>query len=123
MKCFNHETRPAEGACVTCGKTFCRDCLVELDGAYFCKEHIIAKIKQKREDENKPPKKSKLLALILAMFFGVLGIHRFYLGRHITGFIWLFTGGFFGVGWMVDILLIAMDVLPAKGALSNKKST
>lgn len=54
--------------------------------------------------------KSRLAALLLAIFLGELGIHRFYVGKIGTGLIWLFTVGFFGIGWLVDIILIAAGV-------------
>ncbi|MEO1131524.1 MAG: TM2 domain-containing protein [Cyanobacteria bacterium J06639_1] len=38
--------------------------------------------------------------------FGFCGIHRFYLGRPISGFIWLFTFGLFGFGQLFDLLYI-----------------
>ncbi len=44
------------------------------------------------------------IAWILLTFFGLFGIHRFYLRKWITGTIWLFTGGFFLVGYLYDFL-------------------
>ncbi len=38
--------------------------------------------------------------------FGFLGAHRFYYGRQITGIIWMFTFGLFGIGWIIDLFLI-----------------
>ena len=51
--------------------------------------------------------KSKIAALILAIFLGCLGIHRFYVGKVGTGVIWLLTGGLFVFGWIYDIVKIA----------------
>ena len=50
--------------------------------------------------------KSKILALILCVFFGYFGAHRFYVGKTGTGVIWLFTVGMFSIGWVVDIVAI-----------------
>ena len=38
--------------------------------------------------------------------FGCFGAHRFYFGKPVSGFIWLFTFGLFGIGWIVDLFLI-----------------
>jgi TM2 domain-containing membrane protein YozV len=52
--------------------------------------------------------KSLFVAYLLwfAGGFGVLGLHRFYLGRWITGLIWLLTGGLFLVGSIIDLFLM-----------------
>lgn len=51
--------------------------------------------------------KSKLTVLLLCIFFGGIGIHRFYTGKIGTGILWLLTGGCFGIGYVVDIIMIA----------------
>jgi TM2 domain-containing membrane protein YozV len=58
--------------------------------------------------------KSRLACLLLAIFLGFLGIHRFYAGKIITGIIWLLTGGLLGIGVIVDIILIAVGTFRDK---------
>ena len=50
--------------------------------------------------------KSKGVAAVLCFFLGLFGIHRFYVGKIGTGIIWLFTGGLFGIGAIVDFIMI-----------------
>jgi TM2 domain-containing membrane protein YozV len=42
------------------------------------------------------------IAWILLTFLGVLGIHRFYMGKWITGVVYLCTGGLFAIGYLYD---------------------
>jgi TM2 domain-containing membrane protein YozV len=42
------------------------------------------------------------VAWILLTFLGVLGIHRFYLGKWVTGIIYLLTLGLLGIGLIYD---------------------
>lgn len=43
------------------------------------------------------------VAWILLTFFGLFGIHRFYMGKWITGIVYLLSGGTFGIGYVYDL--------------------
>ncbi len=45
-------------------------------------------------------------AIIITIFLGEFGIHRFLAGKIGTGILWLCTGGLFGIGWIVDIIMV-----------------
>lgn len=51
--------------------------------------------------------KSRLIALLLCIFLGFFGVHRYYIGKIGTGIIWTLTAGCIYIGWIVDIILIA----------------
>lgn len=42
------------------------------------------------------------LSWVLLTFLGVFGIHRFYMGKWVTGLIYLFTVGLLGLGILYD---------------------
>ncbi len=42
------------------------------------------------------------LSWILLTFGGIFGLHRFYLGKWISGLVWLCTGGLFLFGYLYD---------------------
>lgn len=50
--------------------------------------------------------KNKYVSLLLCLFLGVLGAHRFYEGKIATGILWACTGGLFGIGWFIDLLIL-----------------
>lgn len=50
--------------------------------------------------------KSKTVALLLCIFLGMFGAHRYYVGKIGTGVLWTFTGGVVGIGWLVDLFTI-----------------
>ena len=55
-----------------------------------------------------------MIALILSVLVGTLGIDRFYLGKIGTGVLKLITFGGLGVWTIVDIVLIAIKKLDDK---------
>jgi len=54
--------------------------------------------------------KDYTLSWILLTFLGIFGIHRFYLGKWVTGLIWLCTGGLFLIGLLYDLWTLNTQV-------------
>lgn len=53
--------------------------------------------------------KSNVVALLLCIFIGFLGVHRFYVGKIGTGILMLLTLGGLGIWNLIDIIIIAMQ--------------
>ena len=49
----------------------------------------------------------KTTALLITIFLGEIGVHRFMAGKTGTGIIWLLTFGCFGIGYIVDVVQVA----------------
>ena len=43
------------------------------------------------------------VAWILLTFLGIFGIHRMYIGKWLTGLLYLMTGGLLGIGYLYDL--------------------
>lgn len=56
--------------------------------------------------------KSKWVALLLCFFFGVLGVHKFYEGKILLGIVYIFTGGLFGIGVLIDFISLLFKPNP-----------
>lgn len=59
------------------------------------------------EDVDGTGRKDWLIALLLSIFLGGIGVDRFYLGKVGTGILKLITVGGFGIWYIIDIILIA----------------
>jgi TM2 domain-containing membrane protein YozV len=62
--------------------------------------------------------KSYNVSWILLTFFGVLGIHRFYLGKWLTGIIYLLTLGLLTVGVLYDFLTLNNQIRDVNARLA-----
>ena len=91
--------------CVRCGK-------VPADGWYsksgYCRECAEAILDaQNTAAADGVSQKDWLVTLLLAIFVGALGVHRFYTKKIGTGILWLLTGGCLWIGALVDVIMIA----------------
>ena len=56
--------------------------------------------------------KSKWVAFFLCLFFGVLGIHKFYEGRVLLGIVYLLTLRLRGAGVVIDLVILLFKPNP-----------
>ena len=50
--------------------------------------------------------KNKWISFLLCLFFGILGIHKFYEGRVLLGIVYLLTMGLGGIGVLIDLFVL-----------------
>ena len=106
---------------------FCTGCGRELpEDANFCPDCGKAAVRSQPEEkaafEQHAPEApilcsgcSRSVALILAIIFGSLGMHRFYAGRIGSGILYVCTCGLFGIGTLVDIIMILSGTFTDSG--------
>jgi TM2 domain-containing membrane protein YozV len=62
--------------------------------------------------------KSYNVSWVLLTFLGIFGIHRFYLGKWLTGLLWLLTGGLMLLGVLYDYWTLNGQVDEVNGGAS-----
>lgn len=91
--------------CPNCGKpvtgetNFCPECGAPLKIANY----------QNQPAANRTNEDRWLIALILCILVGSLGVHRFYTGNIVTGVLMLITLGGCGVWTIIDLIMIAAN--------------
>lgn len=75
-------------------------CIIVILGFLFEKKYVPVNIKSV----------GTAYILWIFSFFGLLGFHRFYIGKYGTGFLWMFTGGIFGMGAFNDLFTLSSQV-------------
>ena len=56
--------------------------------------------------------KNKWVALLLCIFLGYFGGHKFYEGKIGMGILYIFTFGLFGIGWFIDFVTLLFKPNP-----------
>lgn len=49
---------------------------------------------------------NKWTSFLLCLFLGIFGVHKFYEGKIGIGILYICTLGLFGIGWIVDLIII-----------------
>lgn len=86
---------------------FCNTCGAQIaDNSKFCPSCGAPVKGATNSNDSSVSRKSRLVALLLCWFLGVLGIHRFYVSRHISAIFMILTVGGLGIWALVDLFVI-----------------
>ena len=56
--------------------------------------------------------RNKWVAFLLCLFLGGIGAHKFYEGKVGMGILYIFTGGLFFIGWLIDLIALLFKPNP-----------
>lgn len=103
MKCENcgANLKAQASSCAYCGSE-----RVLKEAAAPPQQTVIYNIYQAGPDAPTLSHKNKWVAFALCLVFGAWGAHKFYVGKIGMGVIYLFTFGLFGIGWLIDLIVI-----------------
>jgi len=122
------------------GKLYCNGCYQLLDRAVRdgsksvsaepSKESMVLKAAKEElsedqlkmfDQEYEQNSKSLLATYLLWFLFGFIGIHKFYVRKTGMGVLYIFTGGLFVIGWLIDIFIIPSQVRQVNDTIAKEK--
>jgi len=101
---------------------FCKNCGKQIDDKAVICVGCGVPVKTGASVTGSGEGKDWLTALLLSIFLGIIGVHRFYTGHMAIGVVQLFTFGGCGIWSLIDIIMIASGKFKdADGNLLVKK--
>lgn len=100
------------GAKIARKAVICPHCGCQVDDTMSAQPQIVINNSNQNQNQNyvnaNVGKKTcnKWVSLMLCLFLGVVGGHKFYEGKAGTGILYLFTGGLCGIGVLIDFFSI-----------------
>lgn len=118
MGCSNHPDIEGIGTCISCGKEFCSECAVELEGRVWCRKCLARVLKESGAGQVHPRWK-KLAAALLSivpgaghMFLGLIGKGFAIMGLLFAAvFLVILYSDATGMYWMTAYLIPTLGVL------------
>ncbi len=110
------------GAAKNAGNNFCGNCGAKTNPAAAICTNCGASLNNAKVNADVGPvsPKSRLIALLLCIFLGGIGVHKFYLGKVGMGVLYIFTLGLFGIGTIIDLIMLAVGSAKDKDGLPVK---
>ncbi|MEM7600261.1 MAG: TM2 domain-containing protein [Verrucomicrobiota bacterium] len=81
---------------------------------------LIPGMERKAELRYKTGETDYSVAWILQTFIGYLGVHRMYMGKWLTGILYLCTAGLAGVGWVYDFCTLNTQISERNAAKRDR---
>ncbi|EQB89082.1 RNA polymerase subunit RPABC4/transcription elongation factor Spt4 [Clostridium punense] len=95
--------------CSNCGHNLLiEESFDEINSKHVKNQNIVTSSQSAEEAEEVSNKKWSMV-LILCILLGLIGFHRFYVGKGGTAILMLLTFGGFGIWTLVDLVIIALN--------------
>lgn len=62
---------------------------------------------------------SLIIRLIVCLFAGAFGVHKFMEGKILSGLLYIFTGGLFGIGVFVDVIRYVIQLAHSREIIGD----